>query len=89
MVFTDSTCCIFDIWILWDRKGTVDGQGGGSGQVLLKGWHTVEGADEHALIVWELDDMDAVFTLLACSVAAEGLELATIDKAKMWPDWPK
>ena len=34
-------------------------------------------------MVWELDDENTVFVLLAGNVEAEGLEPTTIEKAKM------
>ena len=40
-------------------------------------------------MAWELNDENAVFALLAGNTKAEGLELTTIDEAKMRPDWPR
>jgi len=62
----------------WERthdRGTID-------QALPKGVRAVEGTVEHASTVWELDDTEAVFALLAGNVDTEGLELVTIDEAK-------
>jgi len=73
--------------MLQSGEGTHDG--GTSDQVLPKGVHAVEGTVEHASTAWELDDTEAVFTLLAGSADTEGLELATINEAKTRPDWPK
>ena len=45
--------------------------------------------DECASMVWELNDENVVFALLARNTKAEGLEPMTIDEAKMRPDWPR
>ena len=73
--------------MLWSGDGTHDRWVGN--QALPKGMRSAEGTDEHASMVWELDDKEAVFALLAGSVDAEGLEPVTIDDAKQWLDWSK
>ena len=40
-------------------------------------------------MVWELNDENVMFVLLARNTEAEGLEPMTIDEAKMQPDWPR
>ena len=45
--------------------------------------------DERASMVWELNNENVVFVLLAGNTEAEGLEPMTIDEAKMQPDWPR
>lgn len=39
--------------------------------------------------MWELDEEDAVFALLAGNIKAKGLKPLTINEVKIQPDWPK
>ena len=66
--------------MLWSRDRTHNEQEGN--QALPKGMHSAKGTEEHASMVWELDDKEAVFALLASSTDTEGLESVTIDDAK-------
>ena len=51
-------------------------------EVVVKG---VEG--ERALLVWELDEEHVVFTLLARTREAKGLEPVMVDEVRTQPDW--
>ena len=78
------------IQLLQHGEGTHNGRGGNP--IIPKGIQTavveeVEGG--HASTVWELDNENVVFALLARNAEAEGLEPTMIEEAKMRPDWPK
>ena len=82
--------------MLRNGEGTHDGRGGDP--LLPRGIQAVDVAaedcgrddsDKHASTVWELNDANVVFALLARNTEAEGLEPTTVDEAKMRLDWPK
>ena len=82
------------IQMLQSRVGTHDGRGGDL--LLPRGIQAADNErggvskpDECASMVWELNEENAVFALLAGNTEAEGLEPTTIDEAKMQPDWPR
>ena len=71
-------------------EGTHDSREGSS--LLPKGIQVavVKGVEgESASMAWELNNVSAVFALLAGTTAAEGLELTMVDEAKTRLDWPK
>ena len=80
--------------MLWSGVGAHNGQGGDP--LLPRGIQAVDNEcggvsepDECTSMAWELNDENAVFVLLAGNTEAKGLELTTIDEAKMRPDWPR
>lgn len=76
--------------MLQAEVGTHNGHG--EDPLMPKGIQVVmmEGVkDIQASKVWELDEEDAVFALLAGNIKAKGLKPLTINKVKIQPDWPK